>query len=64
MDILSQYKQQHPEALCEELQWRASHERGFLIRLVMRLSGGRIRETKQAMERSNFTHSFPMRIIG
>jgi len=48
MDILSQYKQQNPEAFREKPKWQPSSEYGFLIRLVMRLSGGRIRDAKKA----------------
>ncbi len=48
MDILSQYKEQHPEAFKEKPQWQPPSEYGFFIRLVMRLSGGRIREARQA----------------
>jgi len=48
MDLLSQYKQDHPEALRPTPQWEPPKEYGFFIRLVMRLSGGRIREINQA----------------
>lgn len=48
MDLLSQYKVQHPEAFREKPKWKPPSEYGFFIRLVMRLSGGRIREARQA----------------
>lgn len=48
MDLLEQYKQQHPEAFREKPQWQPSSEYGFLIRLVMRLLGVRVRDTRMA----------------
>ncbi len=48
MDLLSQYKQDRPEALRPTPQWEPPKEFGFFIRLVMRLSGGRIREVNRA----------------
>lgn len=48
MDLLEQYKQQHPEAFKEKPKWQPPSEYGFFIRLVMRLSGGRIREVREA----------------
>lgn len=48
MDILSQYKQDHPEAFRPGPQWEPPKEYGFFIRLAMRLSGGRIRDINQA----------------
>ena len=48
MDILSQYKQDNPDAFKEKLKWEPSKEYGFFIRTVMRLSGGRIRDVNKA----------------
>jgi len=50
MDLLQQYKEQHPGAFREQ-KWEPpeGYERyGFFIRLVMRLSGGRIRDVRSA----------------
>ena len=52
MDILSQYKQQHPEAFQEKTPARMSDEYGReytgMVRWVVRLSGGRIRDARTA----------------
>ena len=48
MDLLSQYKQDHPEEFREKPQWESSREYGFFIRLVMRLSAGKIRDVSKA----------------
>ncbi len=48
MDLLEQYKQQHPEVLQPASTWSPPREYGFFIRLVMRLSGGKIRDINQA----------------
>lgn len=52
MDILSQYKQEHPETSREQKQTPAADEYGReysgMIAFVMRLSGGRIRDARQA----------------
>ena len=48
MDILKQYNQQFPEANKPAPQWQPSNEYGFLINLVMRLSGGKIQNKTQA----------------
>ncbi len=52
MDLLSQYKQDHPEAFQEKKQPRMSDEYGReytgMVRLVVRLSGGRIRDARTA----------------
>jgi len=53
MDLLSQYKQQHPEAFREQKKKSpVTDEYGRvytgMIALVMRLSGGRIRDVRRA----------------
>lgn len=48
MDILSQYQQEHPEAFREAPKQQSSDGYGFFIRLVLRLSGGRVRDARQA----------------
>lgn len=48
MDILSQYEQENPEASKPQPAWQSSGEYGFFIRLVMRLSGGKIQNETQA----------------
>lgn len=52
MDILSQYKQEHPEAFQEKKPLPLTDEYGRtytgMVGLVMRLSGGRIRDANQA----------------
>ena len=53
MDLLSQYKQQHPEAFREQKQMPMADEYGReysgMIAFVMRVSGGKIKDIKQAM---------------
>lgn len=46
MDLLSQYQQEHPEAFREQPKRQPSDEYGFFIRLILRLSGGRVRDVK------------------
>jgi hypothetical protein len=46
MDILSQYNKERSDALGDQT-WSPSAEYGFLIRLVMRLSGGRIQDARK-----------------
>lgn len=48
MDLLSQYRKDHPEVFQPGSQWQPPKEYGFFIRLVMRLSGGRIRDVNTA----------------
>ena len=52
MDLLSQYKQDHPEAFQEKKAVPMADEYGrtypAMVRLAMRLSGGRIRTAQQA----------------
>ena len=48
MDLLSQYKQEHPESFEEKQTWTPPNEYGFFIRLVMRASGGKIRDVNTA----------------
>ncbi len=52
MDLLEQYKQQYPEKFREQKPAPMTDEYGreysTLVALVMRLSGGRIRDSKQA----------------
>ena len=49
MDVLQQYEKQFPEMNKPAPQWQPSREHGFLIRLVMRLSGGKIRDEAKAL---------------
>ena len=52
MDLLSQYKQQHPEAFQEKKPARMTDEYGReytgMVAFVIRLSGGRIRDARTA----------------
>ena len=52
MDLLSQYKQDHPEAFQKQKPQPATDPYGreyrAMMRFVMRLSGGRIRDARQA----------------
>ena len=48
MDILGRYEQQHPQAAAPIIMEKVSNEYGFLIGLVMRMSGGRIRDAHKA----------------
>ena len=48
MDLLSQYRQEHPESFQEKQAWTPPRDYGFFIRLAMRLSGGRIRDVNTA----------------
>ena len=51
MDLLSQYKQDHPEEFREKSRPSTSPDRsqyGFLIRMVMKMSGGLITDANQA----------------
>ncbi|MBI3442239.1 MAG: hypothetical protein HY007_00495 [Candidatus Sungbacteria bacterium] len=48
MDLLGEYEKQNPQPVRAAPQRRPYQEYGFFIRLVMRLSGGRIQNTRQA----------------
>ena len=48
MDILQQYNKQFPEANKPAPQWQPPEEYGAIVRLAIKLSGGRIRDEKQA----------------
>lgn len=50
MDLLSQYKQQSPAQFQESGQAdrQLRNENGFFLRLVISLSGGRVRDAEQA----------------
>lgn len=48
MDILEAYEKQNPRVVQVAPQRQQSPEHGFFIRLVMRLSGGRIENSHQA----------------
>lgn len=48
MDLLEQYKQQHPEVSQRAPAWSPPREYGFFIRFVMRISGGKIRDVNRA----------------
>ena len=50
MGILENYKEQNPSAFREAPKWQPPREYGFFIRMVMRLSGGRIREVNKAAQ--------------
>lgn len=52
MDILEQYEKENPQISSQPDQWDMSQEfqdESFLIQWVMRVSGGRIHDTKQAI---------------
>lgn len=46
MDILSQYEKQDTKP--DAFKWQSPSEYSFLIRLVMNISGGRIKEVEKA----------------
>lgn len=48
MDPLQQYQKQYPEFSHGAPQWQPPEEYGFFFRLVMTLSGGRVRDVRQA----------------
>ena len=48
MDILKQYNQQFPEANKPAPQWQPPEEYGAVVRLAIKLSGGMIKNEKQA----------------
>ena len=48
MGILEQYEKQFPEANKSAPRWQPSSEYGFWVRLVMKLSGGRIQDEAKA----------------
>ena len=52
MDLLEQYNKDHPEALREQKPLYATDPYGreypAIVRMVMRLSGGRIKDARQA----------------
>ena len=48
MGLLENYREQHPEEFREKPRCEAPKEYGFFIRLLMRLSGGRIRDVNAA----------------
>lgn len=48
MDILKRYEERQPRAAQPAPRAAAGSEYGFLVRAVMRLSGGRIHEVRQA----------------
>ena len=48
MSILEQYEKQFGTPAAPAPRYQASNEYGFLINLVMRLSGGRIKDATQA----------------
>lgn len=48
MDILSQYEKQSPAVSHEQPMYQLPSEYGFLIRLVMKISGGRIKDAIRA----------------
>ena len=48
MDILGQYEKQHPEIFHDQPKSQLPSGTSFLIRLVMRLSGGTIHDVNKA----------------
>ena len=48
MDILQKYNEENPEAPSRSPEWDPSQEYSFLIRLIMRLSGGKIQSVPEA----------------
>ena len=48
MGLLENYREQHPEAFRDKPKWESPREYGFFIRLVMRLSAGRIHDVNTA----------------
>jgi hypothetical protein len=48
MDILGEYERQNPVAPVRSTSFRSDSEYGFFIKLVMRLSGGKIENGRQA----------------
>ncbi len=48
MDLLEQYEKQNPRVVQAAPQRRPTDEYGFFIRLVMRLSNGKIQNIRQA----------------
>ena len=48
MGILERYEKQFPEANKPAPQWQPSSEYGFFVKLVMKLSGGRIQDEAKA----------------
>ena len=49
MDILGKYEQDHPQALVQQPSSNAVPSEGFLIRFVMKFSGGKIHDRRQAL---------------
>ena len=48
MDILGQYEKQIPNVPLSTPQWQPPNEHGFLIGLVIKISGGKISDERQA----------------
>ncbi len=48
MDLLSQYKQENPEASRPVITGQTGDEYSFFVRLVMKLSGGRVNDVQTA----------------
>ena len=48
MDILGQYEKQTQNVPLSTPQWQPSNEHGFLIGLVIKISGGKISDERQA----------------
>lgn len=48
MDILQAYEKNQPKAQAPSMAQRYTSDAGFFVRLVMKLSGGRIESTRQA----------------
>ncbi|MEK7099415.1 MAG: hypothetical protein AAB916_02765 [Patescibacteria group bacterium] len=48
MDLLEQYKSDHPEAFREKPREAIAVDQPLLIRLVMQWSGGMVRDVRQA----------------
>ena len=50
MDILQKYNKENPEAPSRSPEWDSSQEYSFLIRLIMRLSGGKIQSVPEGVD--------------
>lgn len=48
MDILGKYEADRPQVIKQPHQFRTAPEYGFFVRIVMRLSGDRIQDARQA----------------
>ena len=50
MDILGEYEKQHPQTVVQQSAYRnAAPSEGFLIRMLIKLSGGKVKTRQQAL---------------